>query len=162
MIHKAYVVVDVPEEHCPHRIKALSTRNMAFSVACEQGVDVENICQAGTWRNPKTFSGFTAWTRLGAKILSSIIQSSFQQLQMSARGLTCFSLLLHFPLLGFPGPRSVPSCEACLPHEVRDAPPRRLHRERFNSKFLNRITLRLAVASCAYAFGISDIHCTPR
>ncbi|MCP3680981.1 MAG: tyrosine-type recombinase/integrase [Gammaproteobacteria bacterium] len=57
-INLAYKLMGVAPEDCPQAVKAHSTRKVATSVAFEQGVDVETICQAATWKTHKTFFNF--------------------------------------------------------------------------------------------------------
>ncbi len=55
-INLAYRLMGVAPEDCPQSVKAHSTRKVTTSVAFEQGVDVETICQAATWKTHKTFN----------------------------------------------------------------------------------------------------------
>ncbi len=48
----------VPRADRLQSVKAHSTRKVATSVAFEQGVDLETICRAATWKNSKSFFNF--------------------------------------------------------------------------------------------------------
>ena len=108
-IIKAYTIMDVPEGDVPKRVKAHSTRKMATSIAFENGVDIETICNAATWQTPKTFFKFyhlDVARREDSVFGLSVIQSTVAKVRSRYH-------MLHPPSLPTSprprDPRSVPS-----------------------------------------------------